>query len=134
MKSMQNKNLYSCYTYLFTTETQRKGTEMPKIIYTKRQTFDNAIINRLIERWKNENMSNRKITGLLGKSSPQTINNEIKTWDNFTTSAKRSWHKKSIPADIQTVYQTNRKQIGEQDNPNETIERKCYTGNFSSWK
>ena len=31
---------------------------------------------RLIERWKNENMSNRKIAGLLGKA-PQTINNEV---------------------------------------------------------
>ncbi len=33
-------------------------------------TMDNR---RLIERWKNKNMSNRKIAGLLGKA-PQTIN------------------------------------------------------------
>ncbi|HFI0729735.1 TPA: helix-turn-helix domain-containing protein, partial [Streptococcus suis] len=31
----------------------------------------------LIERWKNENKSNREIAGLLGKA-PQTIHNEIK--------------------------------------------------------
>ncbi|MDW8727347.1 helix-turn-helix domain-containing protein, partial [Streptococcus suis] len=29
-----------------------------------------------IYRWKNENMSNRAIAGLLGKA-PQTINNEV---------------------------------------------------------
>ena len=40
----------------------------------KHLTMDNR---RLIERWKNENMSNRKIAGLLGKA-PQTINNEVK--------------------------------------------------------
>ena len=32
---------------------------------------------RLIERWKQEDKSNREIAGLLGKA-PQTINNEIK--------------------------------------------------------
>lgn len=32
--------------------------------------------SRLIERWKNENMSNREIAGLLGKA-PQSIYNEI---------------------------------------------------------
>ena len=36
----------------------------------KHLTMDNR---RLIERWKNENMSNREIAGLLGKA-PQTIN------------------------------------------------------------
>ena len=40
----------------------------------KHLTIDNR---RLIERWKNENMSNREIAGLLGKA-PQTINNEVK--------------------------------------------------------
>ncbi|AAV62751.1 IS1239, transposase, IS30 family, truncated [Streptococcus thermophilus CNRZ1066] len=55
---------------LFTTNT-RKGTEMQNH-YTpkgKHLTMDNR---RLTERWKNENMSNRKIAGLLGKA-PQTL-------------------------------------------------------------
>ena len=55
----------------------------------KHLTMDNR---RLIERWKNENMSNRKIAGLLGKA-PQTINKLGQTWDNFTTSAKRAVQK-----------------------------------------
>ncbi len=58
----------------------------------KHLTMDNR---RLIERWKNENMSNREIAGLLGKA-PQTINNEVTAWDNFTTSAKRGVQKRSI--------------------------------------
>lgn len=60
---------------LFTTNT-RKGTEMQEH-YTpkgKHLTIDNR---RLIERWKNENKSNREIAGLLGKA-PQTIHNEVK--------------------------------------------------------
>ncbi|VIX34584.1 transposase-like protein, IS1239 [Streptococcus pneumoniae] len=40
----------------------------------KHLTIDNR---RLIERWKNENKSNREIAGLLGKA-PQTIHNEVK--------------------------------------------------------
>lgn len=32
--------------------------------------------SRLIKRWKNKNMSNREIAGLIGKA-PQSINNEI---------------------------------------------------------
>ncbi|EHE05669.1 putative transposase-IS1239 [Streptococcus pneumoniae GA17328] len=50
---------------LFTTNT-RKGTEMQEH-YTpkgKHLTIDNR---RLIERWKNENKSNREIAGLLGR-------------------------------------------------------------------
>ena len=39
----------------------------------KHLTMDNR---RLIERWKNENMYNREIAGLLGKA-PQTTNNEV---------------------------------------------------------
>ncbi|VRI22244.1 transposase-like protein, IS1239 [Streptococcus pneumoniae] len=39
----------------------------------KHLTIDNR---RLIERWKNENKSNREIAGLLGKA-PQTIHNEV---------------------------------------------------------
>ena len=39
----------------------------------KHLTMDNR---RLIERWKNENMSNCEIAGLLVKA-PQTINNEV---------------------------------------------------------
>ena len=92
---------------LFTTNT-RKGTEMQNH-YTpkgKHLTIDNR---RLIERWKNENMSNRKIAGLLGKA-PQTINNEVKRGTTLQQ-VRKGLYKKVYSADYaQTVYQTNRKQ------------------------
>ncbi|EHZ44548.1 putative transposase-IS1239 [Streptococcus pneumoniae GA40410] len=58
----------------------------------KHLTIDNR---RLIERWKNENKSNREIAGLLGKA-PQTIHNEVKKRYNFTTSEKKGYTKRSI--------------------------------------
>jgi IS30 family transposase len=71
----------------------------------KHLTIDNR---RLIERWKNENMSNRKIAGLLGKA-PQTINNEVKRGTTLQQ-VRKGLYKKVYSADYaQTVYQTNRK-------------------------
>ena len=57
----------------------------------KHLTMDNR---RLIERWKNENMSNRKIAGLLGKA-PQTINNEVKRGTTLQQ-VRKGLYKKSI--------------------------------------
>ncbi len=63
---------------------------------------------RLIERWKNENMYNREIAGLLGKA-PQTINNEVKRGTTLQQ-VRKGMYKKVYSADYaQTVYQTNRK-------------------------
>ncbi len=71
----------------------------------KHLTMDNR---RLIERWKNENMSNREIAGLLGKA-PQTINNEVKRGTTLQQ-VRKGLYKKAYSADYaQTVYQTNRK-------------------------
>ena len=71
----------------------------------KHLTMDNR---RLIERWKNENMSNREIAGLLGKA-PQTINNEVKRGTTLQQ-VRKGLYKKVYSADYaQTVYQTNRK-------------------------
>ena len=71
----------------------------------KHFTTDNR---RLIERWKNENMSNRKIARLLGKA-PQTINNEVKRGTTLQQ-VRKGLYKKVYSADYaQTVYQTNRK-------------------------
>ena len=64
MKSMlRQKKTPLCYT-CSSLQIQERGTEMQKH-YTpkgKHLTMDNR---RLIERWKNENMSNREIAGLL---------------------------------------------------------------------
>lgn len=91
---------------LFTTNT-RKGTEMQEH-YTpkgKHLTIDNR---RLIERWKNENKSNREIAGLLGKA-PQTIHNEVKRGTTLQQ-VRKGLYKKVYSADYaQTVYQFNRK-------------------------
>lgn len=91
---------------LFTTNT-RKGTEMQEH-YTpkgKHLTIDNR---RLIERWKNENKSNREIAGLLGKA-PQTIHNEVKRGTTLQQ-VRKGLYKKGYSADYaQTVYQFNRK-------------------------
>ena len=71
----------------------------------KHLTMDNR---RLIERWKNENMSNREIAGLLGKA-PQTINNEVNRGTTLQQ-VRKGLYKKVYSADYaQTVYQTNRK-------------------------
>ena len=56
----------------------------------KHLTMDNR---RLIERWKNENMSNRKIAGLLER--PQTINNEVKRGTTLQQ-VRKGLYKKSI--------------------------------------
>ncbi|HFI0456114.1 TPA: IS30 family transposase [Streptococcus suis] len=71
----------------------------------KHLTIDNR---RLIERWKNENKSNREIAGLLGKA-PQTIHNEIKRGTTLQQ-VRKGVYKKVYSADYaQTVYQSNRK-------------------------
>jgi IS30 family transposase len=57
----------------------------------KHLTIDNR---RLIERWKNENMSNREIAGLLGKA-PQTINNEVNRGQPYNK-CEKGCTKKSI--------------------------------------
>ena len=95
-----------CYTCC-SPQTQERGTEMQKdyTLKGKHLTMDNR---RLIERWKNENMSNREIAGLLGKA-PQTINNEVQR-DTTLQQVRKGLYKKVYSADYaQTVYQTNRK-------------------------
>ena len=57
----------------------------------KHLTKDNR---RLIERWKNENMSNREIAELLGKA-PQTINNEVNRGTTLQQ-VRKGLYKKSI--------------------------------------
>ena len=85
-------------------QTQERGTVMQKY-YTpkgKHLTIDNR---RLIERWKNENMSNREIAGLLGKT-PQTINNEVKRGTTLQQ-VRKGLYKKVYSADYaQTVWYT----------------------------
>jgi len=81
----------------------------------KHLTMDNR---RLIDLWKNENMSNREIAGLLGKA-PQTINNEVKRGTTL---------QKVYSADYaQTVYQTNRKQSVKKIILMKELKRKYYT-------
>ena len=58
----------------------------------KHLTIDNR---RLIERWKNENKSNREIAGLLGKA-PQTIHNEVKRGTTLQQVRKGAIQKRSI--------------------------------------
>ncbi|HFU3985847.1 TPA: IS30 family transposase, partial [Streptococcus suis] len=71
----------------------------------KHLTIDNR---RLIERWKNENKSNREIASLLGKA-PQTIHNEIKRGTTLQQ-VRKGVYKKVYSADYaQTVYHSNRK-------------------------
>ncbi|WP_105179994.1 IS30 family transposase, partial [Streptococcus suis] len=71
----------------------------------KHLTIDNR---RLIERWKNENKSNREIAGLLGKA-PQTIHNEVKRGTTLQQ-VRKGLYKKVYSADYaQTAYQSNRK-------------------------
>ena len=48
-----------------------------QINYTTKAKHLTIHSRRLIERWKNEEKSNREIASLLGKA-PQTIHNEIK--------------------------------------------------------
>ncbi|EHD31309.1 putative transposase-IS1239 [Streptococcus pneumoniae GA11184] len=55
-------------------------------------TIDNR---RLIERWKNENKSNREIAGLLGKA-PQTIHTEVKRGTTLQQVRKGTITKRSI--------------------------------------
>ena len=89
----------------------------------KHLTMDNR---RLIERWKNENMSNRKIAGLLGKA-PQTINNEVKRGTTLQQ-VRKGLYKKVYSADYaQTVYQTNRKQSVKKIILMKELKRKYYT-------
>ena len=59
----------------------------------KHLTMDNR---RLIDRWKNENMSNREIAGLLGKA-PQTINNEVKRGTTYNKCEKGCTKKSILP-------------------------------------
>ena len=89
----------------------------------KHLTIDNR---RLIERWKNENMSNREIAGLLGKA-PQTINNEVKRGTTLQQ-VRKGLYKKVYSADYaQTVYQTNRKRSVKKIILMKELKRKYYT-------
>lgn len=84
----------------------------------KHLTIDNR---RLIERWKSENMSNRKIAGLLGKA-PQTINNEVKRGTTLQQ-VRKGLYKKFVLLTIHnrlTKLIENDRQKG---NPNEKNER-----------
>ncbi len=86
----------------------------------KHLTMDNR---RLIDRWKNENMSNREIAGLLGKA-PQTINNEVKRGTTLQQ-VRKGLYKKVYSADYaQTVYQTNRKQSVKKIIPTKELKEK----------
>ncbi|CNA29507.1 transposase-like protein%2C IS1239 [Streptococcus pneumoniae] len=95
-----------CYTCC-SPQTQGKAQRCQEH-YTpkgKHLTIDNR---RLIERWKNENKSNREIAGLLGKA-PQTIHNEVKRGTTLQQ-VRKGLYKKVYSADYaQTVYQFNRK-------------------------
>ncbi len=71
----------------------------------KHLTIDNR---RLIERWKNENKSNREIAGLLGKA-PQTIHIEVKRGTTLQQVRKGLYKKVYSAHYAQTVYQFNRK-------------------------
>lgn len=94
-----------CYTCC-SPQTQGKAQRCKNIIPQKKHlTIDNR---RLIERWKNENKSNREIAGLLGKA-PQTIHNEVKRGTTLQQ-VRKGLYKKVYSADYaQTVYQFNRK-------------------------
>ena len=85
----------------------KKGTEMQNHYTTKGKQLTIHSC-RLIERWKNEGKSNRKIASLLGKA-PQTIHNEIKRGTVLQCLGKGRF-KKVYSADYaQMVYETNRK-------------------------
>ena len=93
MKSnLRQKKTPLCYTCC-SPQTQGRAQRCKIIIHQKGKhlTMDNR---RLIERWKNENMSNRKIAGLLGKA-PQTINNEVKRGTTLQQ-VRKGLYKKSL--------------------------------------
>ena len=69
----------------------------------KHLTMDNR---RLIERWKNENMSNREIAGLLGKKLLRRLIMKSNVGQLYNKCERAV--KKVYSADYaQTVYQTN---------------------------
>ncbi|VPN38021.1 transposase-like protein, IS1239 [Streptococcus pneumoniae] len=91
----------------------------------KHLTIDNR---RLIERWKNENKSNREIAGLLGKA-PQTIHNEVKSQKryNFTTSEKRAIQKGLFCRLRTNCLPIQSKTVGEKVNFNKGNQREDLT-------
>ncbi|EHZ18126.1 F0F1 ATP synthase subunit epsilon [Streptococcus pneumoniae GA13224] len=75
----------------------------------KHLTIDNR---RLIERWKNENKSNREIAGLLGKA-PQTIHTEVKRGTTLQQ-VRKGLYKKVYSADYaQNCLPIQSKTVGE---------------------
>ncbi|EHZ21621.1 hypothetical protein SPAR35_1896 [Streptococcus pneumoniae GA14373] len=89
----------------------------------KHLTIDNR---RLIERWKNENKSNREIAGLLGKA-PQTIHTEVKRGTTLQQ-VRKGLYKKVYSADYaQTCLPIQSKTVGEKVNFNKGNQREDLT-------
>ncbi|EHZ39377.1 putative transposase-IS1239 [Streptococcus pneumoniae GA19101] len=88
----------------------------------KHLTIDNR---RLIERWKNENKSNREIAGLLGKA-PQTIHNEVKR--GTTLQQVRKGYTKGLFCRLRTnCLPIQSKTVGEKVNFNKGNQREDLT-------
>ncbi len=85
----------------------------------KHLTIDNR---RLIERWKNENKSNREIAGLLGKA-PQTIHNEVKRGTTLQQ-VRKGLYKKVYSADYAQNCYKSIETVGEKVNFNKGIREK----------
>ncbi len=88
----------------------------------KHLTIDNR---RLIERWKNENKSNREIAGLLGKA-PQTIHNEVKRGTTLQQ-VRKGLYKKVYSADTHKLLPISSKTVGEKVNFNKGNQREDLT-------
>ncbi|EHD67018.1 putative transposase-IS1239 [Streptococcus pneumoniae GA41538] len=89
----------------------------------KHLTIDNR---RLIERWKNENKSNREIAGLLGKA-PQTIHNEVKRGTTLQQ-VRKGLYKKGLFCRLRTnCLPIQSKTVGEKVNFNKGNQREDLT-------
>ncbi|SNJ18434.1 transposase-like protein, IS1239 [Streptococcus pneumoniae] len=89
----------------------------------KHLTIDNR---RLIERWKNENKSNREIAGLLGKA-PQTIHNEVKRGTTLQQVRKRAIQKGLFCRLRTNCLPIQSKTVGEKVNFNKGNQREDLT-------
>ena len=100
----------------------KKGTEMQNH-YTTKGKHLTIHSRRLIERWKLEGKSNRKIASLFGKA-PQTIHNEIKR-DTVLQCLGKGRFKKIYSADYaHMVYKTNRKRSVKKTNLTKELKQK----------
>ncbi|EJG84997.1 F0F1 ATP synthase subunit epsilon [Streptococcus pneumoniae SPAR55] len=89
----------------------------------KHLTIDNR---RLIERWKNENKSNREIAGLLGKA-PQTIHTEVKRGTTLQQ-VRKGLYKKVYYCRLRTnCLPIQSKTVGEKVNFNKGNQREDLT-------